>query len=336
MQKILVTGGAGFIGSHTVVSLVSGGYDPVIIDNLNNSDPKVLRELADLCGREIPFYQGDCTNPSDLNQVFSEHPDIAGVIHFAAFKAVGESVEKPLEYYHNNVYGLICLLQAMEQHDVKNLVFSSSCTVYGQPKSLPVKEDTPRQEAASPYGNTKIICEDIISDYLAAHPDFKAVLLRYFNPIGAHPSAKIGELPLGVPNNLVPFITQTAAGLRKELTVFGDDYNTVDGSAVRDYIHVMDLADAHVKALSYAEQKKDGKYVFNVGTGKGNTVLEVVKAFIEHCADFAYQIGPRRAGDVEAVYADTQKINKELGWTCKYSLEEALVDAWRWQQSITK
>lgn len=334
MSKILVTGGLGFIGSHTVVSLVEAGYQPVILDNLNNSELKVLGVLEELCEQKLPFYLGDCTKKEDLNRVFSENKDIAGVIHFAAYKAVGESVEKPLMYYHNNVGGLISLIQVMEENGVKNLVFSSSCTVYGQPEKLPVKEDTPRQKAESPYGNTKMICEDIIVDHQKANPDFRSVLLRYFNPIGAHPSAKIGELPLGVPNNLVPFITQTAAGIRACLTVFGDNYKTSDGSAVRDYIHVMDLANAHVHALDYNTKQETGVDVFNVGTGHGNTVLEVVNCFKEECTDFNYKIGPRRPGDVESVYADTEKIGKVLGWKPKYSLAEALQHAWQWQQSL--
>ncbi|MGB0166918.1 MAG: UDP-glucose 4-epimerase GalE [Luteibaculum sp.] len=335
MPKILVTGGAGFIGSHTVVSLVNAGFKPVIMDNLSNSKIEVLGALEEICQQKIPFYQLDCTQLADYQNLFSKEKNIQAVIHFAAFKAVGESVEKPLTYYHNNVQGLIALLQAMEKERISQLVFSSSCTVYGQPKNLPVKEDTPRQQAESPYGNTKIICENIITDYQSANKKFKSVLLRYFNPIGAHPSAKIGELPLGVPNNLVPFITQTAAGIRKELTVFGDDYNTRDGSAIRDYIHVMDLADAHVRALDYLKHSQEKPEVFNVGTGQGNTVLEVVDCFLKSCSkDLAYKIGPRRPGDVESVYANTDKIEQKLNWKAQYSLEEALHHAWKWQQKL--
>lgn len=335
MSKILVTGGAGFIGSHTVVNLVEQGYEPIILDNFSNSDKKVLKAINELCGKDIKFYEGDCRKKEDLDQLFTAEKDIVGVIHFAAYKAVGESVENPLSYYHNNVVSLVYLLQSMEENNINNLVFSSSCTVYGEPEKLPVSEDFPRQQAASPYGNTKMICEDIVRDAASANGKLKAVLLRYFNPIGAHPSAKIGELPLGVPNNLVPFITQTAIGLRKELTVFGDDYNTKDGSAVRDYIHVVDLASAHVAALSYIQNQKISVDVFNVGTGQGNTVLEVVKGFEEVSGEaLNYKIGPRRSGDVEAVYADTKKISEVLGWTPKLGLKEALADAWNWEKSL--
>lgn len=337
MKKILVTGGAGFIGSHTVVSLVEAGYQPIILDNLSNSQASVIPALEEICQQKIPFYRLDCTQRADLEELSQAEPNIDGVIHFAAYKAVGESVAEPLKYYQNNVGGTATLLAWMQEKEIHSLVFSSSCTVYGQPKTLPVKEDTPRQQAESPYGNTKIICEDVIQDQHHAQPKLKAVLLRYFNPIGAHPSGKIGELPLGVPNNLVPYITQTAAGLRKELTVFGNDYNTPDGSAVRDYIHVVDLASAHVAALAHLSSQTEGLSIFNVGTGKGHSVLEVVKTFAAQCdTHLPYTIGPRRAGDVQAVYADTQKINQALGWKAQYGLEEALQHAWNWQLALQK
>ena len=279
MEKILITGGAGYIGSHTAVALINAGFEPVIIDNFSNSEKKVLEGLKNICGVEVTCYELDCLDRSGLERVFVEN-DFSGVIHFAAYKAVGESTRLPLKYYSNNIDSLLILLETMTKFGVKNLVFSSSCTVYGQPEVLPVKESTPRKPAESPYGNTKKICEDILSDYIQSGVESRIVSLRYFNPVGAHPSGEIGELPLGVPNNLVPFITQTAAGWREKLTVFGVDYNTPDGSCVRDYIHVMDLADAHVKSLEYLfEQKNNFIDIFNVGTGRGNTVLEVIKTF---------------------------------------------------------
>ena len=334
MTKILVTGGAGYIGSHTVVELVNHGYEPVIVDNFSNSSPAVLDGIAKITGSRPVFYEGDCNDAAFMAQVFaSERP--AGAIHFAAYKAVGESVAKPLMYYENNIGSLLVLLKTMLAFECHLLVFSSSCTVYGTPDKLPVTEASPMQEAESPYGYTKQVSERIIADTCQAHPELAAVALRYFNPIGAHPSAHIGELPLGVPNNLVPFVTQTAAGIRPELVVFGNDYNTPDGTNIRDYIHVVDLAIAHVKTLEYL-QKEDVSYdVINVGTGRGHSVLEVVHTFEQVSGrPLPHRIGPRRPGDVEQVYAAVDKARTTLGWQARYTLEDALRDAWRWQQSL--
>ena len=334
MHKILVTGGAGYIGSHTIVELVSAGYRPVIIDNYSNSDKKVLEKLKIITGQEIIAYDADCSNQVALRKIFTEHK-ISGVIHFAAYKAVGESVDKPLKYYDNNLVSLIRLLEMMTEFKVKNFVFSSSCTVYGQPDKLPVAEDAPVQQANSPYGYTKQVSEQIIMDVINSGTDIHAVLLRYFNPIGAHPSALIGELPLGVPNNLVPFITQTAAGLRKELTVFGDDYNTLDGTCIRDYIHVSDLANAHVKAFEWIENTGQPLGIFNIGTGQGASVLDVIKSLEKESGKkLNYTIGPRRPGDVEQIWANADKSNRELGWKVKYSLDDAMLHAWKWQMSM--
>ena len=335
MKKILITGGAGYIGSHTAVELWNAGMEPIILDDLSNSDAKVLDRLEEITGKRFTFYQGDCNDKSVLNAIAKDH-QISGVIHFAAYKAVGESTAKPLKYYRNNVGSLVLLLGFMLEQGIKDLVFSSSCTVYGQPDILPVTEATPRQEAESPYGNTKKICEDVLIDFVKSKPGIRVVSLRYFNPVGAHPSAKIGELPLGTPNNLVPFITQVAAGIREKLTVFGDDYDTADGSCVRDYIHVVDLADAHVKAFSFLEKQKTDFYeVFNVGTGNGNTVLEVIHAFEKVSGEkLNYAIGPRRPGDVVKTWADTTKIKTVLGWQPKYSLEDSMRDSWNWQKGL--
>ncbi|QJD78393.1 UDP-glucose 4-epimerase GalE [Spirosoma rhododendri] len=334
--KILVTGGAGFIGSHTVVALVEAGFEPVIVDDLSNSLASVLNGLRAILGRDVPFYQANCNDRAAMQAIF-EREALTGVIHFAAYKAVGESVAKPLDYYQNNLGSLLLLLDLMNEYKVHNLVFSSSCTVYGQPEHLPVTEETPRLPAQSPYGNTKAIGEDMIRDAVRANLPIKALALRYFNPIGAHPSAEIGELPLGVPANLVPFITQTAAGMRASLTVYGDDYNTPDGTCVRDYIHVVDLAEAHVQALrKLSETNADASYdIINIGTGRGETVLNVIKTFEEATGvSVNYSIGPRRPGDVEQVYADVSKSNRVLNWHTTHSLAEALRDAWRWQQKI--
>jgi UDP-glucose 4-epimerase len=335
MKKILITGGAGYIGSHTAVDLWNAGMEPIILDDLSNSDRKVIDRLEEITGKRFEFYHGNCNDPSVLDLIAAEHK-IEGVIHFAAFKAVGESTALPLKYYKNNVGSLVLLLEFMQKQGIKDLVFSSSCTVYGQPEVLPVTESTPRQEAESPYGNTKKICEDILIDFVKSKPGIRVVALRYFNPVGAHPSAKIGELPLGVPSNLVPFITQVAAGLREKLTVFGADYDTPDGSCVRDYIHVVDLADAHVKALTFLDQQKVDFYeVFNVGTGKGNTVLEAIHAFEKvNGLKLNYVIGPRRPGDVVKTWADTTKINQVLGWYPKFSLEDSMRDSWNWQKGL--
>ncbi|WP_026952659.1 UDP-glucose 4-epimerase GalE [Algoriphagus mannitolivorans] len=335
MKKILITGGAGYIGSHTAVELWNSGFEPIILDDLSNSDSNVLDRLEEITGKRFSFFKGDCNDKKQLEEISSQH-QISGIIHFAAFKSVGESTAQPLKYYQNNVGSLLILLEWMKEKDIQDLVFSSSCTVYGQPEVLPVTESTPRQEAESPYGNTKKICEDILVDYVKSQPGIRVISLRYFNPVGAHPSAKIGELPLGVPQNLVPFITQTAAGIREKLTVFGNDYDTVDGSCVRDYIHVMDLADAHVKALDFLKGQKTNFYeVFNVGTGEGNTVLEVIQTFEKvNGLKLNYEIGPRRPGDVVKTWADTSKIRKVLGWSPKYSLEDSMRDSWRWQKNL--
>ena len=335
--KILVTGGAGFIGSHTVVSLVQAGFEPVIIDDFSNSERSALAGLRAILGRDVTAYPVNCNDAVAMEDIFRKEAPI-GVIHFAAYKAVGESVAQPLKYYRNNLDSLLLLLELMPKYNVSNFVFSSSCTVYGQPEHLPVTEETPRLPAQSPYGNTKAICEDIIRDAVRAQVPVKALALRYFNPIGAHPSAEIGELPLGVPANLVPFITQTAAGMRASLTVYGDDYNTPDGTCVRDYIDVMDLADAHVQALKMLSQKeeKSSYDVINVGTGRGETVLNVIKTFEQETGvKVNYSIGPRRAGDVEQVYADVSKANTVLNWTARRTLGESLRDAWHWQQKIS-
>jgi UDP-glucose 4-epimerase len=335
MKKILVTGGAGFIGSHTVVELHNAGYEPVLIDNFSNSQRSVLQGIKNITGKEFTFYEADCNEPNTFRSIFKQHK-IEGIIHFAAYKAVGESVKEPLKYYSNNLNSLINLLESMLELGVNNLVFSSSCTVYGQPDALPVTENAPIKKAESPYGNTKQIGEEIIIDACAANASLHAISLRYFNPIGAHPSAEIGELPLGIPGNLVPFITQTAAGIREKLTVFGNDYDTPDGSCIRDYIHVVDLAKAHVKAFELLDKKTAGFYdFFNIGTGKGSTVLEVVKGFEKVTRkNLNYWIGPRRPGDVEKVYAAVDKSTKELNWKTELSLETALEDAWRWQQRL--
>jgi len=336
-MKILVTGGVGFIGSHTVVELDEAGFEPVIIDNLYNSNLDVLKGIKSITGKDFPFYNIDCNDIEKVRSLF-EKEKFDGVIHFAAYKAVGESVEKPLNYYENNLISLLVLLRVMKEYDVKNFVFSSSCTVYGQPEQLPVTEFTPRQPANSPYGNTKAIAEDIIRDHVHSRPGLKALALRYFNPIGAHESSLIGELPNGVPSNLVPFITQTAAGLRESLTVFGSDYDTPDGTCVRDFIHVVDLAKAHVKALTLLQEtEKDNHYdVFNVGTGEGYTVLNLINTFEEvNGVKLNYTIGPRREGDVEKIYAQSDKVNNVMKWKAEKTMAEALRDAWNWQLKIT-
>lgn len=335
-MKILVTGGAGFIGSHTVVELHNAGFEPVIIDNLYNSNLNVLDGIKKITGKEFPFYEIDCNDADKVRALF-EKEKFDGVIHFAAYKAVGESVEKPLNYYENNLISLLVLLRAMKEFHVDKFVFSSSCTVYGQPETLPVTESTPRLPANSPYGNTKAIAEDIIRDHVHSGPDLKAISLRYFNPIGAHETSLIGELPNGVPSNLVPFITQTAAGLRKSLTVFGNDYDTPDGTCIRDFIHVVDLAKAHVKALDLLESQTDTNYydVFNVGTGEGYTVLQLINTFEEvNGVKLNYTIGPRREGDVEKIYAQSDKVNNVMKWHAEKTMADALRDAWNWQLKL--
>lgn len=335
-MKILVTGGAGFIGSHTVVALVEAGFEPVIIDDFSNSQKRALDGLERILGKPVKCYEENCNNFETLRDIFQKE-QIKGVIHFAAFKAVGESVQNPLKYYENNIGSLITLLKAMTTEGVQNIIFSSSATVYGLSKELPATEQTPTQRAMSPYGMTKQMGEDILNDVVASGAPIRGISLRYFNPIGAHPSALIGELPLGVPNNLVPFITQTGVGIREKLTVYGDDYDTPDGTCLRDYIHVSDLAEAHVAAIKrLIGLEKDNYYdVFNVGTGTPNSVLEVIKTFEEVSEKpLNYQIGARRVGDVPALYADATKIKTELGWTAKCSMQQALEDAWRWQQTL--
>jgi UDP-glucose 4-epimerase len=337
-MKVLITGGAGFIGSHTYVNLKDNGYQPIILDNFANSEIQVIHHLEEITRDKVIFYQGDANQQSILEKIFSFH-SIQGVIHFAADKAVGESVKNPLKYYENNVLSTIQLLKTMITYGVQNFVFSSSCTVYGQPDSLPVTENSPVRPAESPYGNTKQICEEILKDTVQSGAKIKGVALRYFNPIGAHESNLIGELPLGVPANLVPFLTQSVAGLRGPLSVFGNDYPTPDGTAIRDYIHVCDLAEAHVKALEYAQKvTQDSFYdVFNIGTGKGSSVLEVINSFeIANQIKVPYEIKPRRSGDITAVYADTQKSEKLLHWKAQKTLEDALRDAWNWQKKISE
>jgi len=337
MKNIIVTGGAGFIGSHTVVELIGAGYRPVIVDDFSNTDERILEGLSEILKAEPTIYKIDCGNENLMREVFQrEKPE--AVIHFAAFKAVGESIDNPLKYYHNNIATLVTLLRLMQEFKVHDIVFSSSCTIYGQPEQLPVTEDSPEQEAASPYGYSKQVCERILRDTVKSWPQLKCALLRYFNPIGAHPSGQIGELPYGVPNNLVPYITQTAAGLREKLTIFGNDYDTSDGTCVRDFIHVVDLAKAHVKSLSWLNRQNDGVCeAFNLGQGKGNSVLEVVKTFTKvNNIALNYEIGPRRNGDVEQVWADVSKARKELDWSTALSLETALEDAWRWEQHLKK
>lgn len=336
-KQILVTGGTGYIGSHTVVELQSAGYEVVVVDDLSNSSIDVLDSIEKISGQKPTFEQFDLADASKTDDFFSRNLNIEAIIHFAASKAVGESVDIPLHYYRNNLVSLINLLECQKKYGVKNIVFSSSCTVYGQPDKLPVTEDTPRQNAESPYGNTKRVNEDILQDTIKANPELKGIALRYFNPIGAHETALIGELPLGVPQNLVPFITQTAAGLRDELRVFGDDYDTIDGSAVRDYINVVDLAKAHVIAIErlLGEKNKAGYEIFNLGTGNGYSVLEIVKGFEKSTGvKLNYKVVARRVGDIEKIWADTTYANEELGWKAEKGLEETLLTAWKWEKRV--
>lgn len=336
MMKILVTGGLGFIGSHTVVELQNEGFEVIVIDNLSNSSVEVLDGIAKISGVRPVFEQLDLRDKKAVQQFFKNHSEIAGVIHFAASKAVGESVENPLLYYENNINTLIYLLQELQHKPKAHFIFSSSCTVYGQAEQMPITEDAAVQKAVSPYGNTKQIGEEIIED-VARVSNINAVLLRYFNPIGAHPSAEIGELPIGTPQNLVPFITQTAAGRREELSVYGNDYPTPDGTCIRDYIHVVDLAKAHVAALQRLLQNKNTERVetFNVGTGKGSSVLQVIAAFEQVSGKkLPYKMVARREGDVVTAFANTDKANLILGWQAVYSLEQALESAWKWEQKL--
>jgi UDP-glucose 4-epimerase len=334
-MKILVTGGTGYIGSHTVVELQNAGYEVVVIDNFDNSHPSVLQNIEKITGKKVIFEKIDIRDKKSIKEYVSRNKDINAVIHFAASKAVGESVEKPIKYYENNVGGTLNLLEAMQENGIENIVFSSSCTVYGE-ATPPVNEDAPIMIAQSPYGNTKQICEEVLLDQTNAS-NLKTVSLRYFNPVGAHDSALIGELPLGIPNNLVPYITQTAIGKREILTVFGNDYNTPDGTCIRDFIHVVDLAKAHIKAVEYLSNKKytSAFSVFNLGTGKGSSVLEVIQTFERVTqVKLNYKIGPRRGGDITQIYAGCEKAKKELGWKTERNLENCMKTAWDWEKKL--
>jgi UDP-glucose 4-epimerase len=336
-SKILVTGGAGYIGAHTVVELHQAGLESVIVDNLSRCDETLLLGIEKITGQKPNFHKGDCLDVDFMKQVFKTQGPIDGVIHFAAYKAVGESVEKPLDYYRNNIGSLVTLLEVMKEFNVRDFIFSSSCTVYGQPDQIPVSESAPFKRAESPYGATKQMCERILEDSYTT--GFRMISLRYFNPIGAHPSANLGELPIGVPSNLVPFITQTAIGKRESLTVFGNDYNTPDGYNIRDFIHVVDVADAHVKAFQYLQtQPKGNTYlVYNLGTGEGVSVMQLIREFEKSTGvKLNYNIGNRRPGDVEKVYADPSKIMEELNWKAKYSLADGLKHAWEWEKKLNE
>ena len=335
-EQVLVSGGAGYIGSHTAVALIEAGYDVVIIDNLSNSDMNAVEGVRKITGVDVPFEMVDCCDKEALRAVFKKYP-FRSAIHFAAFKAVGESVSEPLKYYSNNLSSFINLLELMKEEGRENVLFSSSATVYGEPEALPVTELSPRQPATSPYGNTKQMCEDILRDSTTAYEGLKGIALRYFNPMGAHPSALIGELPRGVPNNLVPFITQTAAGIRECLSIFGNDYSTPDGTCIRDYIDVVDLAGAHVATIGrLIEGKNKAKYeIFNIGTGQGTSVMELVKSFERvNNLSLNYRIAGRRAGDVESVWADTTLANEQLGWKATRTLDETLAAAWAWEKNV--
>ncbi|CAM3930132.1 UDP-glucose 4-epimerase [Vibrio aerogenes CECT 7868] len=329
-MEILVTGGLGYIGSHTCVQLIEAGMTPVVVDNLCNSDPEVLNRIEHLTGAKVAFCQGDIRDEAFLDSVFSNH-NIQSVIHFAGLKAVGESVEQPLAYYDNNVNGSLVLARSMHKAGVKSLIFSSSATVYGDPETVPLTEDAPTGATTNPYGRSKYMVEQCLTDLFKAAPDWSITLLRYFNPVGAHPSGTMGEDPQGIPNNLMPFIAQVAVGRRDKLSVFGDDYPTPDGTGVRDYIHVMDLADGHIAALKTVGEQA-GLHIYNLGTGQGSSVLDMVKAFSLACGhSVAYEICPRRSGDIAACWASTEKAEKELGWKASRSVEEMTSDTWRWQ-----
>ena len=339
MSKILVTGGAGYIGSHTVVELQNAGYEVIIVDNLSNSDASVIEGIERITNIRPAFEQVDCNDMEAMKEVFLRYEGIKGIIHFAASKAVGESVQLPLLYYRNNIVSLLNILDLMPENEVEGLVFSSSCTVYGQPDILPVTESAPIKPALSPYGNTKQISEEIIRDAIHAGAPYKSIILRYFNPIGSHPSAEIGELPLGVPQNLIPFLTQTAIGKREQLNVFGDDYDTPDGSCIRDYINVVDLAKAHVAAIDriLSKKTKNNCEIFNLGTGAGLSVLELIHAFEKATgAKVNYKIVGRREGDITKVWADPEHANKELGWIAGETIDDTLRSAWKWQIKIGK
>ncbi len=337
-KKVLVTGGAGYIGAHTSVELIQQGYSPVIIDNFSKSDRTLLSGITEITKTQPRFYEGDCSDRFFLRKVFAQEPGIEAVMHFAAYKSVGESAEQPLKYYENNIGSLIALLEIMNEEKIHNLIFSSSCTVYGQPDFIPVDEQAPFKRAESPYGATKQMCERILEDAVLANKELRVISLRYFNPVGAHPSAIMGELPLDVPGNLVPFITQTAAGIRKKLIIFGNDYSTPDGTCLRDFIHIVDLAKAHVIALSkmLSGDGLDSYEVFNLGSGEGVSVLQLVEKFIEVTeVSLPYEIGPRRSGDVEKTYANPNKAFRKLGWKTKFTIEEGLLHSWNWQKKIS-
>lgn len=329
-MAILVTGGAGYIGTHTVVELQNAGYDVVVLDNLSNASEKSLERVTQITGKKVPFYKADILDRAATEEIF-EKENIESVIHFAGLKAVGESVSKPWEYYENNIAGTLVLLDVMRKHNVKNIIFSSSSTVYGTPDTIPVTENSPKKDCTNPYGWTKSMLEQILIDIQKADPEWNVILLRYFNPIGAHTSGKIGENPNGIPNNLMPYITQVAVGKLEKLGVFGDDYDTPDGTGVRDYIHVVDLAVGHVKALKKIEEKA-GLQIYNLGTGVGYSVLDIVRNFEEATGvKIPYEIKPRRAGDIAANYADAAKAKEELGWEAQFGIREMCADSWRWQ-----
>ena len=333
-RKVLVTGGAGYIGAHTAVELIEAGYEPVIVDDLSKSDRTLLEGIEKITGRKVSFFQGDCTDENFLKGVFEWAGPFQAVMHFAAFKSVCESVENPLSYYQNNIDSHVVLLKTMKHFNVTDLIFSSSCTVYGQPDVIPVTEEAPFKRAESPYGATKQMCERILED--AYHGGYRVISLRYFNPVGAHPTANLGELPIGTPNNLVPYVTQTAAGVRPKLTVFGNDYDTPDGSCIRDFIHVVDLAQGHLRAMEYLKTAPPKSYeVFNLCTGEGVSVLQLIKRFIAATGvDVPYSIGRRRSGDVEKTYADPTKANNLLKWKPSFTVEDSLKHAWNWEKNI--
>lgn len=338
-MNVLITGGAGYIGSHVAVELYKAGHTPIIIDNFDNSRKEVLDSITELTGKRPRLYEGDVCDETFLDDVFSSEDHIDGVIHFAGLKAVGESIEKPLPYYYNNITGLLSVLKAMQKYKVPHFVFSSSATVYGDPESNPIPESAQRKEATNPYGNTKSISEDIIRDTVTSGIPLKAIALRYFNPIGAHPSGLIGELPLGTPANLVPYLTQAAAGLRAELSVFGDDYDTPDGTGVRDFIHVVDLAKAHIATLEYLTTKVKSPFydIYNVGTGNGVSVKQLIDTFEEvNAVKVPFKIAPRRAGDIASCWADPTKININMHWRAEKTLKDSLKDAWNWQKGLPK
>lgn len=331
-MSILVAGGAGYIGSHTCVELLEAGYDVVVVDNLYNANPEALKRVEKITGKTVTFYEADILDKEALNKVFDAH-QIEAVIHFAGYKAVGESVQKPIEYYHNNMTGTLVLCDVMRAHGVKNIVFSSSATVYGDPAQIPITESCPKGQPTNPYGWTKSMLEQVLTDIHTSDPEWNVILLRYFNPIGAHKSGLIGEDPKGIPNNLLPYVAQVAVGKRPCLGVFGNDYDTPDGTGVRDYIHVVDLAAGHVKAIEKLRQNP-GVEVYNLGTGNGYSVLQVVAAFEKACGhEIPYEIKPRREGDIATCYCDPQKAKEDLGWAAKYGIDEMCADAWRWQST---